>query len=481
MTVHHLSAEQVVPRPRSEVFAFFARPENLGRITPRDLRFELVSPDREMRPGLRLDYRLRPLLSIPTRWTSEITRYDAPDAFVDVQVRGPYARWEHTHVFTDEPIGDVMGTRIIDSVRYELPFGPLGDLVDALVVRRRLSAIFSHRRRAIERLLPKLAAPAVPLNVAVAGGSGFVGGAIAAELHARGESVIVLSHQPTRAAADLPDDVETRFADVREDRSLEHALQGTEALVISLAFPNSPMESPRLGHTFAAVDADGTQRLVAAAVRAGVHRIVYISGAGAAAESDRSWFRAKWRAETAVRAAGIPYTIVRPTWVYGPRDVALNRFLAFAKWLPFVPLTGSGRQRLAPVFVDDVAKLVADALRDEAARDQTFEIGGPEVLTMREVIRVALGVAGLRRRLLPAPARLLKLAAWPLQLLARPPLTPDAVDFVNQPATVDTAPLLARMPRRLTPLAEGLATYLSPSGATGRIPSASSSAPVGVP
>ncbi len=462
MTIHRLSAEQFVARPRSEVFAFFSRPENLERITPADMRFEMTSVDHDMRAGLRLAYRLRPLLGVPTGWVSHITRYDPPTSFVDEQERGPYARWEHTHTFDDEQVGNLMGTRITDSVRYELPLGPLGDLANALVVRSRLAAIFEHRRRAIERLLPAVRQRTDPLRVAVAGGTGFVGGAIAAELHARGESVIVLSHRPDRARAHLPDDVEIRDADVADISSLERALRGVVALVISLAFPNSPMETPRRGHTFEAVDAAGTERLVAAAAAAGVRRIVYISGAGAASDSPRSWFRAKWRAERAVRESGIAYTVIRPTWVYGPRDVALNRFLGFAKRLPFVPLTGGGRQLLAPVFVDDVARLAADALRADAARDQVFEVGGPDILSMREVIRVALGVAGLRRPLLPAPVPLLKLAAWPLQFLPHAPLTPDAVDFVNQPATVDTAPLLARMPRRLTPLAEGLGTYLAP-------------------
>ncbi|MSQ37858.1 MAG: NAD-dependent epimerase/dehydratase family protein, partial [Chloroflexi bacterium] len=307
----------------------------------------------------------------------------------------------------------------------------------------------------------------VPLRVAVAGGTGFVGGAIAAELRRRGEAVVVLSHRTTRAglardqSAVLAEGIAVRRANVADPGTLTDALANVDALVISLAFPNSPMEVPRSGFTFDAVDATGTERLVTAAKVAGILRLVYLSGAGAAPNTARAWFRAKWRAEEAVRGSGIPYTIIRPTWIYGPRDVSLNRFLTFARLLPFVPLTGDGRQLLAPVFIDDVARLAADALQgDSAARDQVFEIGGPDTLTMREIIRVALRVAGLRRPLLPAPAGLVRLAAWPLQFLPTPPLTPDAVDFINQPAIVDTAPLLARMPRRLTPLAEGLGTYL---------------------
>ena len=239
--------------------------------------------------------------------------------------------------------------------------------------------------------------------------------------------------------------------------------------MISLAFDNSPMEVPRRGQTFVDVDAAGTERLVGAAREARVRGILYVSGAGAAPDAARHWFRAKWRAEQAVRASGRAWTILRPTWIYGPGDVSLNRFLGFARHLPVVPMTNGGDQLLAPVFVDDVARLAADALVDPAALDQVFEVGGPEVLPMREVIGRALAVAGLRRPILPGPTPLIKAAAVPLTLLPRPPLTPDGVDFVNQPATVDLGPLLGRMPRRLTPLTEGLAPYLAPGSGPGRL------------
>ena len=194
-----------------------------------------------------------------------------------------------------------------------------------------------------------------------------------------------------------------------------------------------------------------------------MRRLVYVSGAGAAPDAKRHWFRAKWRAEEAVRASGITSTIIRPTWVFGPRDVSLNRFLGFARRLPFVPLTNGGGQLLAPVFVDDAANLAADSIVDPAAAGQVFELGGPETMTMREIVRRATRIAGLRRPILPGPTPLLKLAAWPMTLLPVPPLTPDAIDFIDQPATVDLTPLLARMPRRLTPFDEALATYLGPS------------------
>jgi uncharacterized protein YbjT (DUF2867 family) len=229
------------------------------------------------------------------------------------------------------------------------------------------------------------------------------------------------------------------------------------------------MEAPRRGQTFMRVDAGGTERLVAAARRSGVRRLVYLSGAGAAPDAVHHWFRAKWKAESAIWESGIPFTIIRPTWIYGPRDAALNRFLGFARDLGVVPMTNRGGQRLAPVFIGDVARLAADALVAEAAAFQVFEIGGPETLPMREIIGRALRAAGLRRPIVPGPTPLIKLAALPLRLLTAPPLTPDAVDFINQPATVDLGPLQARMPRRLTPLDEGLSTYLSPDSGPGSV------------
>jgi uncharacterized protein YbjT (DUF2867 family) len=307
-----------------------------------------------------------------------------------------------------------------------------------------------------------------PRVVAVAGGTGFVGGAIARELARRGHRVVVLTHRPGARAAQPG--IEYRSADATRPETLASTLDGVDTLVISLAFHNSPIEAPRRGQTFDRVDADGTEALVVAARAAvvksshaaGVRRLIYLSGAGAAADAPRHWFRAKWRAEEAIRDSGIEYTIFRPSWIYGPGDKSLNRFIGFTRWLPFVPQIGNGRQVLVPVFVDDVARLVADALETPAATNQTFEVGGPESMTMDEIVREALRTMGRRRPILHAPVVLMKIATAPLTLLPSPPMTPAAIDFVVQSAPVDTGPLHERLPRALMPLSEGLATYLAP-------------------
>jgi len=303
--------------------------------------------------------------------------------------------------------------------------------------------------------------------VAVAGGTGFVGGAIARELRARGHRVVIISHRPVTpdagagASAGAVAPFEFRQGDVTRPESLAAALAGAEALVISLAFRNSPIEAPRRGQTFERIDAAGTEALVAAAKAAGVRRLVYMSGAGAAPDAGRHWFRAKWRAEEAVRGSGIVYTIFRPSWIYGPGDHSLNRFLGFSRWLPFIPQIGNGRQRLAPVYVGDMGALVGDALGAPAAENVALEVGGPETLTMDEIVRTGLRVLGRRRPILHAPVALIKALTAPLTLLPSPPMTPAAIDFVVQSAQVDTGPLHERLSRPLLPLADALATYLN--------------------
>ncbi|HEY5625687.1 MAG TPA: complex I NDUFA9 subunit family protein [Dehalococcoidia bacterium] len=298
--------------------------------------------------------------------------------------------------------------------------------------------------------------------ILVAGGTGFVGGGIVRELARRGKQFAVLTRVPDRSADRFPGlDVQYRQGDVREPSSLAAAMAGVESVIGCQQFPNSPIENPKRGHTFEEVDARGTENLVTVAKAAGAKQFVYLSAAGAAPEG-RHWFRAKWRAEQAVRNSGLTYTILRPPWVYGPEDGALNRFLAMSRFQPFVPLIGSpGKQMMQPVFIDDVGRATAECLDNPAAAGQTFEVGGPDVFTMSEVVRTALGVTGRRRFLLPAPKFVMKALASVLQFAPGRPLTPDAVDFITMDALGDPAEISAKLGLTPTPLRDGLATYLA--------------------
>lgn len=145
MKTYQLMREQFVPAPREEVFGFFSRPENLARLTPRELGFEIMTPGPlAMKAGALIDYTIR-LFGVRVRWTTLITSYEPPGKFVDEQLRGPYSFWHHTHLFREAD----GGTMITDEVRYAMPFGPLGSLAHALFVRRNLRRIFTFREDAI--------------------------------------------------------------------------------------------------------------------------------------------------------------------------------------------------------------------------------------------------------------------------------------------------------------------------------------------
>lgn len=149
MKTYSLDREQWVPQPLEVVFDFFSRAENLGRITPSWLGFRIHTPlPIEMRQGARIDYTIR-LAGVPMRWRTQVTVWKPSLGFVDVQERGPYALWEHTHEF--RPQGG--GVLVADRVRYALPLGPFGRMAHTLAVRAALAAIFDHRSQRIRELL----------------------------------------------------------------------------------------------------------------------------------------------------------------------------------------------------------------------------------------------------------------------------------------------------------------------------------------
>ena len=143
-----LETETVLPQSIDAVFAFFGNAENLERITPPELAFEILTPTPIlMRAGKLIDYRLR-LFSVPFRWRTRIVEWEPPHHFVDEQLRGPYASWRHVHTFVECETG----TRMTDRVEYRLPFLPAG-VIALPLVRRQLDHIFRYRASTIRRLL----------------------------------------------------------------------------------------------------------------------------------------------------------------------------------------------------------------------------------------------------------------------------------------------------------------------------------------
>jgi NADH dehydrogenase len=303
--------------------------------------------------------------------------------------------------------------------------------------------------------------------ILVSGGTGLVGSAVVTELLRRGEQVAVLGRDAEKIRRRYGDKVEARAADVSEPGSLPAAMTGVDVLVNAVQLPNSPIENKRRGWTFEQVDYQGTVNQVDAAKQAGVKRFVYVSGAGAAPAATKHWYRFKWQAEQYLANSGLEWVIVRQTWVYGPHDSSLNRLLKFGRFLPFIPIFGDGQQAMQPVFIDDVGRVQADAATRLEAANQLFELGGPDVMTMNDVLKTALDVMGKKRPILHQPVVIGKALGTLMSLLPSPPLPPmplsaDAVDFITEPAVGDTSRLLQILQPRLTPFREGLETYLAP-------------------
>jgi NADH dehydrogenase len=199
---------------------------------------------------------------------------------------------------------------------------------------------------------------------------------------------------------------------------------------------------------------------VAAAKRVGVRRFVYLSGAGAGQDRPQPWFRAKDMAERAIRESGIEYGVLRPSWIYGPGDHSMNRFVFFCRRLPFVPVIGHGRTPVYPAHVDDIARGVVELVRRPDATDKVFEVGG-ERKTMDEVIHTIQDVLRRRRPLVHHPVPLMKLLALPMTLLPEPPLSPGAVEFIAQEVELDPRPAHEYFGFAPRPLAEGLREYIA--------------------
>jgi len=298
------------------------------------------------------------------------------------------------------------------------------------------------------------------MRIVVTGGSGFIGREIVAELLAGGtDDIVVTTRDPDR------DDpwrgrVERLQAFAGDPLSLGRAFARADVVVHAIQFKNHPVEDPGRGRTYLEVDGQGTKIAAAAAKNAGVRRFVYLSGAGAGQGRKESWFVAKDQAEAAIRASGLEYSLLRPSWIYGPADHSLNRFVFFCRHLPAVPVIGDGKAHVHPVYVKDVARCAALAVRREDAKDKALELGGPDRLSMDEIIRILQKVLGKKRPLFHQPAALMKLLARPMALLPEPPLSVAAIDFILQEVDLDPKPAMEYFGFTFRRLEEGLREYL---------------------
>ena len=299
------------------------------------------------------------------------------------------------------------------------------------------------------------------MNVLVSGGTGFIGSEIVQRLlrEPSPARITVGTRSPERHK-EGDSRISWIRADVGDSASLERATQGQEVVIHCVQFPNAPVENTRRGWTYLQVDGAGSVRMVEAAKKSSVRRFIYLSGAGAGRGRKEPCFLAKAMAEEAILRSGMEYVIFRPSWIYGHGDRSMNRFARMARFLPFLPVIGDGQTKVQPVFVRDVAGAAARAVTSAKATNQLFELGGPEELTMDEIMKTVLRVLGKRRFLLHYPTGLMKLAAQFLKFLPGPPLTPGAVDFLTMENPVDSTAAVEALDLKLSTLEAGLGSYM---------------------
>jgi uncharacterized protein YbjT (DUF2867 family) len=253
--------------------------------------------------------------------------------------------------------------------------------------------------------------PARPLAsqiVTVFGGSGFVGRAVVAALARENYRIRVAVRQPNTAGNvqpfGFPGQIHPVQANLRFPESVERAVRGAAAVINLVG-----ILQPGRKQTFEAVHAEGA-RCVAQAARGAGARLINMSALGADLASESSYARSKAEGEAAVRAAAPDAVIFRPSVIFGPGDSFFNRFGSLARMLPVMALAGAGA-RFQPVYVGDVAEAITRAVRGEVAGGRAYELGGPEVRTLRELVEYVLQATGRRRRVIELPASLARAQA----------------------------------------------------------------------
>jgi uncharacterized protein YbjT (DUF2867 family) len=266
------------------------------------------------------------------------------------------------------------------------------------------------------------------------GGTGVIGRHTALRLSRLGHTVRVFSRRANPVVPLLRDCPSLQFAqgDVREPASLQQAMHGCDAAVLSHQFQNFPVENPKRNETFDAVDRAGTENCVIAAQAAGVQRLVYISGIALSNPNPpHPGVVAKLAAEQAVFNSGISSISLRVNVVYAPDDKYFSKLAAAARWSPFVPVLGKGDSICAPVHVDDVAEAITHAI--DSNMNGIVSVCGPDEVAWKELLlRVAQAGAGRRKIPLHIPQSWLNIAGGIGERLPSPLLSRQAVTFATQ-------------------------------------------------
>lgn len=272
------------------------------------------------------------------------------------------------------------------------------------------------------------------LTVAVIGATGFVGSHVVPHLASAGHRVIAVSRAGRRGTG-WGEQVEARAADVTTGTGLDEALVGADAAVHLVAIPRESK-----GSSFEAVNVRGTRRVVAAAERAEIQRLVHLSAMGVIDDPKLGYLDSKWRGEQAVRESSLNWVVLRPSLLFGEGDGFFNLVKATLRaWSPgIVAIPGKGDARFQPLSVEDLAIAVEKSLTDVDRAGSVYELGGPDWVTYGQIVDEVMKVTRMRRLKLPMPIPLISaLTSVTDRILPVFPVSHDQISSLQRPNYTD--------------------------------------------
>jgi len=263
-------------------------------------------------------------------------------------------------------------------------------------------------------------------HICLVGGSGFVGRSIARQAIDCGYQVSVACRHPERARDMQIMGIRMLKADICSGRGLDEAVQGADCVInlVGLLFERGTQN-------FAGVHIHGTEHLLAACDRAGVPQYLHMSALGAKVGSLSKYAHSKAEAEQRVRQSQLLWSIMRPSIIYGQHDAFFNRFRHLFAYAPVVPLIGL-ETRFQPVWVEDVARAFVTCIGKQETASHIYELGGPDIYTLRELLEALFHKLGWKRRLVPLPPLAASVLARWMELLPTPPFTRDQLKLLKQ-------------------------------------------------
>jgi uncharacterized protein YbjT (DUF2867 family) len=295
-------------------------------------------------------------------------------------------------------------------------------------------------------------------RVFVTGATGFVGRHVIHALRAEGYTVRCLVRRGSERDLQGLEAIERVEGDVLVRRGLEQDISGCEAVIHLVGIIREHAAS---GVTFERVHVEGTRNVLDAAVAAGARRYLHMSALGTRANARARYHQTKWAAEEAVRASGLPWTILRPSIIYGRGDGFVTMLAGMINRMPVLPVIGSGRQRLQPVAVEHVAEAFTRALTLPATEKQTYEVAGPDAVSMLTLLDLIADVLGRGRlRKVHVPLGLVRPVTRLLSPLPGYPLTPDQLLMLEEDNVGDARAFHATFGLDPQPLRSGLVRML---------------------